>query len=163
MTKKHGIMRGFSGGAVLLVMTACSPTVPDSAVGFDRYDGYQERREAVLEGRASPTTIGAPPTVTGAPLSATGPLDAADQVGMPVAVAEVAVVVGVEDRVGPEVDRDAGAVLGVELADFLETKLPPFKRPAHIWHETEHLPRLGTQKIDRKALREQYSKDFAAA
>ena len=45
-----------------------------------------------------------------------------------------------------------------ELAAFLETKLAKFKRPAHIWRETEALPRLGTQKIDRKALREQYTK-----
>ena len=59
--------------------------------------------------------------------------------------------------------REGASLNEAELADFLETKLPPFKRPAHIWHETEHLPRLGTQKIDRKALREQYSKDFAAA
>jgi hypothetical protein len=78
MTQTHGILRGLAGGAALLVVTACSPTVPDSAVGFDRYDGYQERREAVLEGRVAPTTIGPPPTVTGAPLSATGPLDATD-------------------------------------------------------------------------------------
>lgn len=77
MTQTHGIIRALAGGAALLALTACSPSIPDSAVGFDRIDGYQQQRDAVLEGRAAPTTIGAPPTVTGAPLSATGPLDAA--------------------------------------------------------------------------------------
>ena len=78
MIQTHGIIRALAGGAALLALTACSPAIPDSAVGFDRIDGYQQQRDAVLEGLAAPTTIGAPPTVTGAPLSATGPLDAAD-------------------------------------------------------------------------------------
>ena len=59
--------------------------------------------------------------------------------------------------------RDGASLSEAELAAFLETHLPPFKRPAHIWQEHGSLPRLGTQKIDRKALREQYSKDFTAA
>ena len=50
-----------------------------------------------------------------------------------------------------------------ELADFLETKLPPFKRPAKIWRVHSTLPRLGTQKIDRKTLREEYSKVHTTA
>ena len=53
-----------------------------------------------------------------------------------------------------------GATLGEkELADFLETRLPPFKRPTRIWQVTSPLPRLGTQKIDRRALRDQYRKE----
>jgi acyl-CoA synthetase (AMP-forming)/AMP-acid ligase II len=59
--------------------------------------------------------------------------------------------------------RDGASLSEAELAAFLEKQLPPFKRPAHIWQEHDSLPRLGTQKIDRKALREHYSKDFAAA
>jgi hypothetical protein len=62
-----------------LAITACAPQVPDSArgVGFDR-DGYNQQRDAVLEGRANAATIGAPPSVIGTPLgSSTGPLDAA--------------------------------------------------------------------------------------
>ena len=35
--------------------------------------------------------------------------------------------------------------------------LPPFKRPAHIWQEADSLPRLGTQKIDRRTLRTKYA------
>ena len=74
MTQKQGFFRVFAGSVALLVLTACTSEVPDSArgVGFDDYDTYQQRRDAVLEGRAAPTTIGAPPQVTGAPLSATG-------------------------------------------------------------------------------------------
>ncbi len=79
MTQRHPFFRGLAGGALLLALTACTSNIPDSAqgVGFDNYDNYQQRRDEVLEGRASPTTIGAPPQVTGAPLSATGPLDQA--------------------------------------------------------------------------------------
>jgi hypothetical protein len=79
MTKTHRSIRMLAGGSLFVALTACTTQVPDSArgVGFDNYDQYQQRRDAVLEGRAAPTTIGAPPTVTGAPLSATGPVSAA--------------------------------------------------------------------------------------
>lgn len=79
MTQTRFSLRALASGAALLAISACTTQVPDSAsgVGFNDYDGYQQRREAVLEGRAAPTTIGAPPTVTGAPLSATGALDQA--------------------------------------------------------------------------------------
>ena len=50
-----------------------------------------------------------------------------------------------------------------QLAAFLETKLPPHKRPAKIWRAGKTLPRLGTQKIDRKLLREQYTKVYTSA
>jgi len=50
-----------------------------------------------------------------------------------------------------------------QLAAFLETKLPPFKRPAKIWRASETLPRLGTQKIDRKTMREQYTKVYTSS
>lgn len=79
MTQKRVPMRSLVCGAALLTMAACTQPVPDSArgVGFDR-DGYNQQRDAVLEGRANPASIGAPPMVTGAPIgSNTGPLDAA--------------------------------------------------------------------------------------
>lgn len=79
MTQTRIFFRALAGGVALLAVAACNSPVPDSArgVGFDNYDSYQQRRDAVLEGRAAPATIVAPPQVTGAPLSATGPLDAA--------------------------------------------------------------------------------------
>lgn len=79
MTQTATLFRAFATGAALLAVTACTTSVPDSAsgVGFGDYDSYRQQREAVLEGRAAPTTIGAPPTVTGAPLGSSGPLDQA--------------------------------------------------------------------------------------
>ena len=53
--------------------------------------------------------------------------------------------------------KDGASLSEDELSAFLETKLPPFKRPAHIWQEADSLPRLGTQKIDRRALRTKYA------
>ncbi|MFS0738224.1 class I adenylate-forming enzyme family protein [Sphingomonas sp. 1P06PA] len=40
-----------------------------------------------------------------------------------------------------------------ELIDFLATRLARFKLPQRIWWRTEPMPRLGTGKIDRRALR----------
>ena len=52
-----------------------------------------------------------------------------------------------------------------ELREFLLSRIAPFKVPLeqHIWIATEALPRLGTQKIDKKSLREAYTKQLAAA
>ncbi|MEM6494689.1 MAG: class I adenylate-forming enzyme family protein, partial [Pseudomonadota bacterium] len=51
------------------------------------------------------------------------------------------------------------------LRDFLLTNTAPFKVPLeeHIFVVHETLPRLGTQKVDKKRLREQYTKRLAAA
>ena len=71
MIQTRMIFRSLTSGALLLALAACATEVPDSArgVGFDDYDRYQQRRDAVLEGRAAPTTIGAPPPVTDAPIN----------------------------------------------------------------------------------------------
>jgi long-chain acyl-CoA synthetase len=44
-----------------------------------------------------------------------------------------------------------------ELKAFLAPRLAPFKIPVHFWQVSEPLPRLGTQKIDRVALRREYN------
>ena len=44
-----------------------------------------------------------------------------------------------------------------ELKQFLAARLAPFKVPVHFWCESEPLPRLGTQKIDRVTLRREYN------
>jgi acyl-CoA synthetase (AMP-forming)/AMP-acid ligase II len=51
------------------------------------------------------------------------------------------------------------------LREFLLQHIAPFKVPLeeHILVVHETLPRLGTQKVDKKLLREQYTKQFAAA
>lgn len=52
-----------------------------------------------------------------------------------------------------------------ELRAFLLTKIAPFKVPLeeHIWVTEDVLPRLGTQKIDKKSLRAAYTELMAAA
>lgn len=51
------------------------------------------------------------------------------------------------------------------LREFLLSRIAPFKVPLedHIWVVDDALPRLGTQKIDKKSLREAYTKQMAAA
>lgn len=44
-----------------------------------------------------------------------------------------------------------------ELGDFLITRLAAFKRPARIWIVPDPLPRLGTEKVDKRALKEAYA------
>jgi len=52
-----------------------------------------------------------------------------------------------------------------QLREFLLTRIAPFKVPLeeHIWVVTEVLPRLGTQKIDKKTLREEYTQRQVSA
>jgi acyl-CoA synthetase (AMP-forming)/AMP-acid ligase II len=76
-------------------------------------------------------------------------------------VSEVAVFGLADERLGEvpaaviysETDRalDAETMLGV-----LEGKLATFKHPARIWFVDQPLPKLGTGKIDRVALRAAY-------
>ena len=55
-----------------------------------------------------------------------------------------------------------GADLGAdELRSFLENRLAKFKVPQYLWKAEEMLPRLGTQKIDRKTLRAEYNAKVA--
>ena len=45
-----------------------------------------------------------------------------------------------------------------DLREFLAERLAPFKIPGFLWRAAEPLPRLGTEKVDRRALREKYSR-----
>jgi acyl-CoA synthetase (AMP-forming)/AMP-acid ligase II len=77
-------------------------------------------------------------------------------------VAEAAVFGVTDDRLG-EVPvavlfRREGSTLGEEqLRDFLSGRLASFKMPARIVFSAEPLPRLGTGKIDRVALKQQFA------
>jgi acyl-CoA synthetase (AMP-forming)/AMP-acid ligase II len=52
----------------------------------------------------------------------------------------------------------AGHVLSEDdLREFLAERLAPYKIPVHFWQEAQALPRLGTEKVDKRALREKYS------
>jgi len=53
--------------------------------------------------------------------------------------------------------RDGKSLSPEGLCQFLDGNLAPYKLPAHVWQAHEALPRLGTQKIDKKSLRAQYS------
>ena len=77
------------------------------------------------------------------------------------AVAEVAVFGLADARFGEVpgavVHLDEGAALDAEaLCAFLATRLAPFKLPSRIWFAPDPLPRLGTEKIDKVALRAAY-------
>ncbi len=50
-----------------------------------------------------------------------------------------------------------------ELRDFLKEHIAPFKIPQQFWQAEETLPRLGTQKVDKRTVKATYAKDFAAA
>lgn len=74
------------------------------------------------------------------------------------AVAEASVFGLTDDRLG----EVPGAVIrltedailsGAELATFLAGRLAEYKRPVRVWFSVEPLPKLGTGKIDKKALR----------
>jgi acyl-CoA synthetase (AMP-forming)/AMP-acid ligase II len=45
------------------------------------------------------------------------------------------------------------------LLDFLDTRIAKFKLPAQIWVHADPLPKLGTGKIDKVALRERYGSE----
>jgi acyl-CoA synthetase (AMP-forming)/AMP-acid ligase II len=57
------------------------------------------------------------------------------------------------------------AITPGQLREFLLSRIAPFKVPLeeHIWLVEERLPRLGTQKIDKKSLRAAYTEMMAAA
>ena len=83
-------------------------------------------------------------------------------------VSEVAVFGVADERLGEvpaaivysETDRDLDreALLG-----FLEGRLASFKHPAHLWFVDEPLPKLGTGKIDRVLLRNDYREKVPGA
>ena len=78
-------------------------------------------------------------------------------------IAEAVVFGGADDRLG-EVPvavlhcRDERRIDEPELRDFLATRLSAFKIPARFHFSDEPLPRLGTGKIDRVALKQKYAR-----
>ena len=58
--------------------------------------------------------------------------------------------------------REGKSLSPDELCQFLDGRLAPYKLPAHVWQAHDALPRLGTQKIDKKSLREHYSAKMEA-
>jgi acyl-CoA synthetase (AMP-forming)/AMP-acid ligase II len=58
---------------------------------------------------------------------------------------------------------EEGSIDEAGLLAFLEGKLAKFKLPAHIWVRREPLPKLGTGKIDKVALRDRYRSELGKA
>ena len=56
--------------------------------------------------------------------------------------------VGAAIVVAPDAKLEAG-----DIADFLDGRLAAFKRPEHVWIVHESLPRIATQKFDKRAIR----------
>jgi long-chain acyl-CoA synthetase len=77
------------------------------------------------------------------------------------AIAELSVF-GIEDEKYGEVPgivyhtKNGQHLTADDLKTFLASRLAPFKIPVHYWQARDPLPRLGTQKIDRVALRREY-------
>ena len=47
------------------------------------------------------------------------------------------------------------------LRAFVAANIAPFKVPAVFWQVSEPLPRLGTEKVDKRTLRAQYGEVWA--
>jgi acyl-CoA synthetase (AMP-forming)/AMP-acid ligase II len=59
--------------------------------------------------------------------------------------------------------KDGHSIDADDLKEFLAERLARFKLPQHLWQVDEALPRLGTQKIDKRALRAKYTELVEAA
>jgi len=73
-------------------------------------------------------------------------------------ILEAAVIAVPDERLGEAVGAAIYTKPGIditldELNDFLEDELASFKRPEHLWHFNEPLPRGGTEKVDKPGLR----------
>ena len=49
-----------------------------------------------------------------------------------------------------------------ELQEYLREHIAAFKVPARLWQAQEQLPRLGTQKVDKRAVKASYTEDHPA-
>lgn len=61
-----------------------------------------------------------------------------------------------EQPVGVYVAKDGSSVSEDQLRAFLLGRIASFKVPVRLWQEPGSLPRLGTEKVDKRALRARY-------
>ncbi len=76
-------------------------------------------------------------------------------------MAEVSVFGMPDERLGEQVVgvylvKDGRSVSEAQLQEFLKAKIAGFKVPVRLWQEHETLPRLGTEKVDKRTLRARY-------
>ena len=77
------------------------------------------------------------------------------------AIAEASVFGMPDERLGEQVTgvfltKDGHSLSEEALCGFLKQTLAAFKVPVRIWQEHETLPRLGTEKVDKRALKARY-------
>jgi acyl-CoA synthetase (AMP-forming)/AMP-acid ligase II len=61
------------------------------------------------------------------------------------------------------VAHEGADVSGDDLREFLGAQLAAFKIPVHFWQESDRLPRLGTEKVDKRSLKARYAAQWAGA
>jgi long-chain acyl-CoA synthetase len=59
--------------------------------------------------------------------------------------------------------KQGHAVSEEELRQFVAERIAHFKVPVRLWQEKGTLPRLGTEKVDKRALKERYSRSWEGA
>ena len=47
-----------------------------------------------------------------------------------------------------------------DLREFLAEHIAAFKIPAHVFRSSDHLPRLGTQKVDKRTVKATFAKEL---
>jgi long-chain acyl-CoA synthetase len=77
------------------------------------------------------------------------------------AVSEASVFGMPDERLGEQVTgvflvKDGETLDEAELRDYLKQRIAAFKVPVRLWQEHETLPRLGTEKVDKRTLRTRY-------
>jgi long-chain acyl-CoA synthetase len=80
---------------------------------------------------------------------------------------ECAVVGLPDERLGEVVGaviwmKPESQVTADDMSAFLSARLAPYKVPCRIWMSNEALPKLGSEKIDKVSLRNQYRETYAA-
>ncbi|AJA07846.1 AMP-dependent synthetase and ligase [Sphingopyxis fribergensis] len=58
--------------------------------------------------------------------------------------------------------KPGSSVTAEDLCSFLSARLAPYKVPCQIWMSNDALPKLGSEKIDKVSLRNQYREEYAA-
>ncbi len=61
------------------------------------------------------------------------------------------------------VAHDGIDVTPEDLREFLGAHLAGFKIPVHFWRESDRLPRLGTEKVDKRALKARFAAQWTGA
>ena len=77
------------------------------------------------------------------------------------AVSEASVFGMPDERLGEQVTgvylvKDGMTLSEADLREFLRASVAGFKVPVRLWQELETLPRLGTEKVDKRTLRTRY-------